>query len=460
MRAAAFTALALALAPAAARAADPAPGLALAIYSQNQAVVQDQRRPDLARGEQMLDLPGVAAQARPETLILSGDGISDVEIAFMPARPAAQLLDGTVGRKVRVLRTPPGGQPTTEEGTFLGQSSSGLLVELGDHTELFNAGDPTARLLFAPVPGSQGAGPGARATLSADRAGPHLLDLSYLTGGLSWRADYVAHFQPAAGVLDLEGRFVISNTSGGTFQDAAVDLVSGSVALNGGSPFQPRAMSGVAVMAMRKPAPEMEAVGETHVYHLPGRLTLADSETRVVGFLEAQRVPARQTWRWTSGGFESADEPSHAQVVVAFANRGAAGFDQPLPEGTIRVFEPDARGRPSLVGESGIGPTPTGSELTMVLGEAYDVTVKPTLVSSQPAGRHRMRYAMTYEVRNAKSEPVTLDLRQDNLEGPTRVISESLPSRAVDAHTRAWSVPVPAGGSTTLTVDLETGGGA
>ena len=276
-----------------------------------------------------------------------------------------------------------------------------------------------------------------------------------MTGGLSWRADYVASFDPAAGRLDLDGRFAISNTSGAPVQDAEVDLVSGDVSL--GQPiFQPRAMAMVMAKGGAQGAPAMEAVGETHVYHLPGRLSLAEGETRTLDFLEARHAPARQSWRWTAYGFESAEQPAHAQVVVDFANRGAA-LDKPLPEGTIRLFEPDAAGRARLMGESQIGPTPAGSDLTLTLGEAYDVTIKPTLVSSQAIGPHRARYAMTYDVRNAKATPVTLDLRQSGLGGDTRVLSQSLPGHPVDAHTLAWAVPVPAGGSTTLTVDLETG---
>jgi hypothetical protein len=455
MRPTAWIILGLVLAPAA-RAAPPtaaAPGLSLAIYAQSQALAQDDRRLDLSAGQQTIPLPGVPAQARPETLVLSGAGISDVELSFSPALTGAQLLDRRVGRPVRILRTPPGGSPTTDQGTFLGQTGAGLLVALGDHDELVSPANPAERLLFDPLGEAAAGQPLASASLRADQAGPRLVRLSYMTGGLSWRGDYVAHYDPAAGVLDLDGRFAISNTSGAAFQDAAVDLVSGGVAL-GGPVFQPRAM---AMGAAAKRGPEMEAVGETHVYHLPHRLTLAEGETRTVDFLDARRVPARRSWRWTAFGFESADQPAHAQVVVDFANRGAAGFDAPLPEGTIRVFEADARGRPTLVGESQIGPTPSGSELTLTLGEAYDVTIKPTLVSSQPAGPHRTRYAMTYEVRNAKAAPVTVELRQSGLDGDTHILSESLPSHALDAHTRAWSVPVAAGGDTTLTVDLETG---
>ncbi|MBV8682897.1 MAG: DUF4139 domain-containing protein [Caulobacteraceae bacterium] len=447
----------LMLAPCVAAAAPPkpAPGLSLAIYAQGQAFAQDDRPLDLTAGAQTILLPGLPPQARPETLALSGEGISDVEIAFASVTDPNQLLQRMIGHPVRIVRTPPGGQETTVQGTYLGQTGAGLLVGVGDHTDLISPSAPDLRVVFESF-GDAGLGVAiANASLHADKAGPHVARLSYITGGLSWRADYIANFDPTAGRLDLDGRFAVSNASGAPVEDASVDLVSGNVA-QGGPVFAPRPMMMTAGAAAKRTGPEMEAVGETHVYHLPDRLSLADGQTRTIGFLEARGAPAHQTLRWTAYGFGSAEEPGHAQVVVDFANRGA-NLDRPLPEGTIRVFEPDASGRARLVGESQIGPTPAGSDLTLTLGESYDVTVKPTLVSNQSASPHRTRYSMTYEARNAKATPVTLELRQAGLGKDTRVISESVPGRSLDARTRTWSVPIPAGGVTTVTAELETG---
>ena len=457
MRLSGVIAVGLILAPHTALAASPdqAPGLSLAIYAQGQAFAQDDRRLDLVAGAQTISLPGLPPQTRPETLTLSGEGISDVEIAFAPAPDAGQLLQRMIGHPVKIVRTPPSGETTTVQGTYLGQTGAGLLVAVGDRTELVSPAGPDVRVDFESF-GDAGLGVAmANASLRSSKAGPRLVRLGYMTGGLSWRADYVADFDPAAGRLDLDGRFAVSNSSGAPIEAATVDLVSGAVAL-GGPVFAPRPMMMTAASAAKRAGPEMEAVGETHVYHLPDRLSLADGQTRSIGFLEAHGAPAHQSLRWTAYGFESAEEPSHAQVVVDFANRGAS-LDRPLPEGTIRVFEADATGRARLVGESQIGPTPTGSDLTLQLGESYDVTIKPTLVSSQSAGLRRTRYSVIYEVRNAKATPVTLDLRQGGLGKDTRILSESIPGHSLDARTRGWSVPVPAGGETTLTAELETG---
>jgi hypothetical protein len=65
---------------------------------------------------------------------------------------------------------------------------------------------------------------------------------------------------------------------------------------------------------------------------------------------------------------------------------------------------------------------------------------------------------MSYVIRNAKSEAVTVELRQSGYWGrDTKVVSESLTSRKIDAYTVGWSVPAPANGQTVLTSVVETG---
>jgi hypothetical protein len=91
------------------------------------------------------------------------------------------------------------------------------------------------------------------------------------------------------------------------------------------------------------------------------------------------------------------------------------------------------------------------------IGEAFDVTVQPTLVTSEKISKSRTRYTMSYLLRNAKPEPVMVELRQDGLWRGGKVETESLPSRRIDAGTLGWSVPVPANGETTLTFTVDSG---
>jgi hypothetical protein len=456
--------IAVGAAPTTARAAVEKPGLSVTIYNENQALVDDVRRLDIPAGRQRLELKDVSAAIRPETVTLTGEGLSIVEQNFdFDLLTPQKMMEKAVGQQVQIVRTNPGnGQETTETATVL-SANEGVILKIGDRIEVLRDDGVPTRVIFNGVPQTLRARPTLSVTVDSDRAGPRLVDLSYLTTGLSWKADYVALFDEAGGRLHLQGWITLTNQSGTPFVDADTHLVAGEVAIAGAPrPIRPLArpqmgsMMGVARAGSEAATGPGASVGDVHVYHLPERTTIAQNQTKQVSFLDAHGVVARKIYRWSQDDFQSADNPSSAEVAVAFTNSAAGGLGAGLPAGTIRVYERDAGGAPKFVGENGVGHTPQGSELAVKIGEAFDVTVQPTLVSSEVIGKRRNRYAMSYRLRNARAAPVTVELRQGGLQEQNSVVTESLPGRAIDAYTRGWTVTVPANGETTLTATLET----
>src|SRR5271167_1604761 len=118
----AVAAMLIAVGAGGARAAG-APGLSVTIYNENQALVDDVRRLDIAAGRQRLELKDVSASIRPETVTLSGEGLVIVEQNFdfdllMPQK----MMEKAVGQQVQIVRTNPGnGQETTETATVLSE---------------------------------------------------------------------------------------------------------------------------------------------------------------------------------------------------------------------------------------------------------------------------------------------------------------------------------------------------
>jgi hypothetical protein len=462
------------IAAAAAQAAQAAetPGLSVTIYNSNQALVDDVRRLDIGAGRQRLELKDVSAAIRPETVTLTGEGLSIVEQNFdFDLLTPQKMMEKAVGQQVQIVRTNPGnGQETTETATVL-SANEGVILKIGERIEVLRDDGVPTRVIFNGVPQTLRARPTLSVTVDSARAGSRLVDLSYLTTGLSWKADYVVLFDEAGGKLDLQGWITLTNTSGTPFVDADTELVAGDVAIAGaprpirpirrpGNVAAPRALMGSpAFEAAEAGLPAIssgEGVGDTHVYKLPERTTIAENQTKQVSFLDAHGVAAHKVYRWSQDAFQSADNPSSAEVAVAFANSAAGGLGAGLPAGTIRVYEHDAGGSAKFVGENPIGHTPQGSELAVKIGEAFDVTVQPTLVSSEVVSKRRTRYAMSYTLRNARPAPVTVELRQGGLQKQNTVVSESQPGRAIDAYTRGWTVTAPAGGETVLTATLET----
>jgi hypothetical protein len=456
-------AAALAASVGSAQAAE-APGLSVTIYNSNVALVQDVRNLSVGAGRQRLEFKDVSAAIRPETVSLSGRGLSVVEQNFdFDLLTPQKLMEKAVGQEIQIVRINPGtGQETTETATVL-SANQGVVLRIGERIEVLRDDGVPTRVRFARLPENLRAQPTLSVLVDADRAGERQTSLSYLTRGLSWKADYVAMFDEPKGAIDFQGWITLTNSTGSAFKDAQAQLVAGEVALTDGprpfrQPPNPRAFGGAAGMETSS----QDSVGDFYVYPLKQRTSIENNQTKQVGFLTAQGASARKAYQYRTSLFQSLENAQAVDTVLMFSNAAQSGLGAPLPAGVVRVYMRDAAGEAKFIGENSIGHTPQGSQIALKTGEAFDVTVRPTLISREPLSRSWFppfdihRYRVSYTVRNARSEPVEVEVRQDGLWRETRLIQESVPSRRVDYNTLSWTVTVPAGGETVLTATVET----
>jgi hypothetical protein len=229
------------------------------------------------------------------------------------------------------------------------------------------------------------------------------------------------------------------------------------------NPVQPQWQSGVRSSKMSSfssnggTSDANRKLADFYVYPLKEPTTVADKQTKQVGFLDVTGVAASKVYQFYAPWFQSADPPAHADVVVQFKNSVNSGLGAQLPAGVTRVYVKDVDGIPKFVGENHIEHTPQGSEISVKIGEAFDITVQPTLVAQDRVSFFRSRYQMEYLVRNAKSEEVTVLIKQGGLWREGKVIKESHKSTSLDARTLQWSIAVPAQGETKLSFTVETG---
>jgi len=436
--------------------AQTAPRLSVTIYNNNLALVQDVREIPVAAGRQKLEFKDVSAAIRPETVSLSAAGLSVVEQNFdYDLLTPDKLMEKAVGQQVKIVRTNPGdGKETTETATVLA-ANEGVVLKIGDRVEVLRDDGVPTRVIFDKVPETLRARPTLSVTVEADKAGARPTTLSYLTTGLSWKADYVAMFDETRGALDLQGWITLGNQSGTAFVDAETQLVAGSVnTLASNSEYRPPRP---ALQAAGTESGTGERVADYYLYPLPHRTTIAANQNKQVGFLSAQGVAAKKVYEIRQDWFSSQAQPESATVAIQFSNAKLAGLGNQLPAGVMRVYVRDKAGDPKFIGENAIDHTPAGSELSIKTGDAFDVTSQGTLVSDEKVSKTRSRYTMKYLIRNARPEPVTVELRQGGLWRDGEVKAESLKSRRIDARTLGWSVPIPANGETTLTFTVETG---
>jgi len=435
-------------------------GMAVTIYNDNLALVKDARRVKLARDINQLAWREVSAQMRPETAQLrnvsnpAGFRLQEQNFDFDLLTPE-KLLEKYVGREVSVIRThPTSGAETRETATVLA-TNGGVVLKFGDRIE---TGVP-GRLAFPGVPDTLRDKPTLVISLLNPTAGTQDLELSYLTGGLSWRADYVAELNAQDDQLDLNGWVTLTNQSGAAYPNARLQLVAGD--LNRVRDAQPLPRGAVTMAAKAADAAEMqqESLFEYHLYTLQRPTTLAENQTKQVALMSATRVPVKKEFLleganyYYSGQYGELGQKMEVVVFVEFTNKGE-GLGIPLPRGVIRLYKKDSQGNAQFVGEDRIDHTPKNETVRLKLGDAFDLTADKKQTAFQKlagTGRYNYVFESAYEIvlKNAKPEAVTVTVREP-MPGDWTMVSESLPHTKAASGTAEWQVRVPAEGKTTL----------
>jgi len=433
--------------------------IAVTIYNADLALVKDLRTLSLAQGENRLAWRNVSVQIRPETALLN-ETTGKLPVAMLEQNfdfdllTPQSLLKKYVGRGVRVIRTNDAGERTVEEATVLA-ANDGVVLRYPDRIET----DVVGHLAYPDVPANLRDLPTLVLHLDAPAAGEGAFELSYLTSGLSWKADYVADLAPEAGTIDLNGWVTLTNASGIPYRKARVQLVAGEVhQVAEAMPAPPlaRAMA----MAQEAAMPREESLDQYHLYTLPRPTDIGNNQTKQVALLSAPRVPVvrelvvrGQSYTYRA---QSADGWTNLPVasMLSFVNKdGSLGI--PLPKGVVRVYSKDSRGNAQFVGEDAIDHTPKGETVKLKLGESFDVTARRKQSSFKKlSGTSAFNYAFEVgfemELKNARAEPVTVKVL-DELPGEWTMLRTSQPHTRESASLASWQVQVPAEGSVNLT---------
>jgi hypothetical protein len=329
-------------------------------------------------------------------------------------------------------------------------------LRIGDRIEIGLPG----RIVYDSVPANLRDRPTLVTELLSARAGAQTLELSYLSGGLSWKADYVAELNGADSALDLNGWVTLTNTSGTAYPNAKLQLVAGDVNRARDELRQAAGMARLAKAEAPASSMQQESLFEYHLYTLQRPTTIADNQTKQVALLSAGGVPVAKElvlqgsdyyYRSSVGGI---GQKMKVGVFVQFENREASRLGMPMPKGVVRVYKKDSAGNAQFVGEDRIDHTSKNERIRLKLGEAFDVTADKKQTDfrrREPTNQASYVFESGYEIvlRNAKKEPVTVVVREP-VPGDWRMLEESARHAKVAAGTAEWRVPVPSEGSTTL----------
>lgn len=433
--------------------------LSLTIYGDSRALIEDIRDIGFSGGEEVIELPGVSSAILPQSVTVKARNMEILEQNFdFDLLTPAKLMEKAVGQYVEIVKTNPATGEETRETAKVLSVNNGVVIQVEDRIEVLRDDNIPTRVVFPKVPENLRASPTLSLRVDAG-SGNREANMTYISGGLNWKSDYVAVFDEENKTMSLQGWATIDNTTNTTFHDAEISVVAGHVGNaqnrrynnnNYGNNFnQGQRRGGIE-------AGSAERIGDNYIYPLPGQTTLSSKQKKQISFVDADEITAEKVYEYYNYGFTGQNNPVNVDSRIAFSNSTDGGMGEALPAGTVRVYAEDKNGKAQFIGEEAIGHIAAGSDISMKIGEAFDITVKPIIVRSKNISSRVVEYEMKYEVRNASPKPVEVNIYQrvSGRWNDFEMLNESLDHRRKDDNTFVWTVEIPPEDETNLTFKI------
>jgi len=434
--------------------ADPA----LTIYNQNFAVVRDTVPLDLKEGVNDVSFADTTAHLEPDSVILRDpDGKVKLQILEQNYRndPVSQelLLSLFEGKTIDFLVKEEGKPDQTIQGKIIrsgyvahsqeamqryGQQyqqsqmemaygnsgTSQPIIEVDGKIQFGLPGQP----IFPSLGDDTILKPMISWKLNADAPGKLDAELAYITGGMSWEADYNVIAPEDSDLLDIVGWVTMDNQSGKTFDNAKIKLMAGDVNKiqnQDGMAMDMVTASPVGGFAGMAPVVTEKAFEDYHLYSLPRATTLHDGETKQVEFIHASGVKSEkiyvydgvkinwQQWQYNPEGMRrneefGTDSDTKVAVMREFKNSEENHLGMPLPKGRVRFYKQDDR-QLEFTGENVIDHTPQDELVKIYTGNAFDLVGERTRTDFKvDNGNKWEEESFAIKLRNHKKEPVEI----------------------------------------------------
>ena len=470
-------------------AQDAQPGAddpAITVYNQNFAVVRQSLALDLKAGVNDIRFTGTTASLEPDSVILRdptarrqlqiyeqnfrNDPVSqELLLAMFEGQTIEfrvkdeQVVKGKIIRSGYVPRTydprnpyqqyTPGAQP---------------IIEVDGHLQFGLPGQP----LFPSLGTDSILKPTLHWQIATDKPGRVDAELSYVSGGMKWDADYNVVAPENGDTLDFIGWITIDNQSGKTFDHARVRLMAGDVnkLLPGaGGMNMPMAAAKAADEVMR-PAVSERSFDEYHLYTLERSVTLRDHEMKQVEFVRSSGVHSQRLYvydganinwgRYAGWSFENIrNDPSYGTqsnpkvwVMQEFKNTAANHLGIALPKGRMRFYRRDEDGRLQFTGENMIDHTPTDETIRLYTGNAFDVVGERKRTNYHVDNAHNFcDESFEIHLRNHKKTAVTVRAVEHLYRWSNwQITSKSHPYRKIDANQIEFPVTIAPDGEAVI----------
>ena len=458
----------------------------LTIYNQDFAVVRQDIPLDLKSGESQVNVNEITTHLEPDSVILrdpSGKHPVTVLEQNYRADPVSQfsllsLYEGKTidfehpdhtmvkGRVVRSGYVP----PDYFHGNRQSLAQEEPIIEVGGQLRFGLPGTP----IFPDLTAETILKPRLEWLIATDRPGKFPAELSYVTGGMSWQADYNIVAPEKGDLVDIVGWVTMDNHSGRTFENARIKLMAGDVnKIQPGQEYDRAYKFALAASdaGMVGPPVTEKAFDEYHLYTLERSTTLRDRETKQVEFIHAAGVATKQVyvydgvkidqnrfngWNWENiRNDHSYGTESNPKIwaMREFVNSQANHLGMPLPKGRVRFYRRNDDGQVEFTGENTIDHTPRDETIRIYTGNSFDLSGERRRTTyAIDMGKSMATETFEIKVRNHKKEPVEVRVVEHLYRGKNwEITTKSDEYQKKDSQTVEFPITVMPDGEKVIT---------
>jgi len=434
----------------------------VAVYNNSIGLIKDTRRVILPSGEGELRFMGVASRIMPVTVHVKSlnypEAFSVIEQNYeYDLMNANKLLDKYVGKNIKIMIWNEYQDRKETVEAILLSNNNGQIYKINDEIYI---GHPGIKVL-PEIPENLIAKPTLTWLYNNKSSESHHLEVSYLTNNISWKADYVVVLNKEDTSANISGWVTLDNKSGATYRNARLKLIAGDVRRVTEVDRDQAVMLG---HMERRAAPQFEEKPffEYHIYDLQRKTTIKDNQTKQISLLEATGAKIQKdllvegSQGFFTRHYRSRNPKQPVNVYIKFVNTEDNNLGIPIPEGIMRLYKMDSEGSLLFIGEDRVGHTPVDEEVSLKIGEAFDVVAEriQTDYKQVTTGLHESEWEIT--LRNHKKENVTVSIIEP-LYGNWTVIDNSHPYTKKDAFTIRFDVPVPKDGEVKVKYRVRVG---
>jgi len=442
------------------------PGIALTVYNQGTALVRDRRTMYFEAGFNEVPFREVAASIDPTSVLFRAiSNPEDITILEQNYEydlvGVSALLEKYLDQEIEVI---------TEDGTrYTGTLLSGrsdLIIESSDGEVTVIRMDQVREFSFPDLPEGLITRPTLVWHILAEETGEQDIEVTYLTGGISWQADYVILLSSEEDSIDMDGWITLSNQSGATFEDAHLKLIAGDLQrLPETSRVADEIVYAEEMEAGAAPVEEREFF-EYHLYEIPRPVTVQDNETKQIEFVSASSVPAEtfyvydgqgcwgNPWYCAFYGYPQTD-PGYGIAtvtdVMVMLEFDTENIEADLPAGDIRLYQEDVDGSALLIGEDQIDHTPEGEIVRLYVGNAFDIVGERIQTDFRRPSDNSLEETFEITIRNHKDEAVVVRVVEHLFRwSEWEIVQSNNDYTQLDSSTIEFPVQIAADGETTI----------